>query len=248
VDHAIFERVSDATSAKEAWDNLCSAFSGADKLKKVRLQTLRRQYENLQMKKESIEEFFTKVVTLTNSLKNCGETLGDQVIVEKILRSLTPRFNHMVITVEERDLSAMKVDELQGILEAHEQRLNERSTKVENTSEVALFSQSKNEGNKNKKGKGKWKEDYSKKQQFKYGKNNSEQSYNQRGESSNSRGGSNVGRGREKKDKSNIQCYNCQKWAHFAGEYYFNDMKESQKDEAKFAKEEYEDVMMLMVT
>ena len=54
--------------------------------------------------------------------------------------------------------------------------------------------------------------------------------------------------GRGKKDKSNIQCYNCQKWGHFASECYFNDKKESQKDEAKFAKEEDEDVMMLMVT
>jgi hypothetical protein len=43
---AVFERVSDSTSAKEAWDNLYSAFSGTDKLKKVRLQTFRRQYEN----------------------------------------------------------------------------------------------------------------------------------------------------------------------------------------------------------
>jgi len=114
-------------------------------------------------------------------MKNCGETLGDQVIVEKILRSLTPRFDHMVITIEERDLSTMKVDELQGIIEAHEQRLNDRSSKTEKTTEVSLFSRSKNEGNKSKKGKGKWKGDHGKKQQFKDGKTNSEQSSNQRG-------------------------------------------------------------------
>jgi len=64
-------------------------------------------------------------------MKNCEETLGDQVIVEKILRSLTPRFDHMVITIEEMNLSSMKADELQCILEAHEHRLNERSTKYE---------------------------------------------------------------------------------------------------------------------
>jgi len=76
-----------------------------------------------------------------------------------------------------------------------------------------------------------------KKHQFKDGgKPHSEQcSSNQRGESSNSRGGSNEGRGRGrgKKDKSNIQCYNCQKWGHFASECYFNDKKDSQKYEAK---------------
>jgi len=64
---------------------------------------------------------------------------------------------HMVITIKERDLSNMKVNELQCILDTHEQRLNERSAKSEKTSEVALVSQSRNEGNKNKRGKGKWK-------------------------------------------------------------------------------------------
>jgi len=57
------------------------------------------------MEKERIAEFFTKVVTLTNSMKNCGEILGDQVILEKILRSLTPRFDYMVPSIEEMNLS-----------------------------------------------------------------------------------------------------------------------------------------------
>lgn len=54
-------------------------------------------------------------------------------------------------------------------MEAHEQRMNERSTKTEKTNEIALLSQSKNEGNENKKVKGKWKGDYGKKQQFRDG-------------------------------------------------------------------------------
>lgn len=47
--------------------------------------------------------------------------------------------------------------------------MNERSTKTEKTNEIALLSQSKNEGNENKKVKGKWKGDYGKKQQFRDG-------------------------------------------------------------------------------
>lgn len=81
--------------------------------------------------------------------------------------------------------------------------MNERSTKTEKTNEIALLSQSKNEGNENKKVKGKWKGDYGKKQQFRDGwKTHYEQSSSiQRWEISNSRGGSNSGRGRGKKDK-----------------------------------------------
>ena len=51
----------------------------------------------------------------------------DQMIVEKILRTLSPRFDHIVVAVEEsKDLERLKIEELQNSLEAHEQRLNER--------------------------------------------------------------------------------------------------------------------------
>jgi hypothetical protein len=77
VNPSIFEQVSEVVISKAARDNRSGAFLRADKLNKVRLQTLGRQYENLHMEKESIVEFFTKVVTLTNNMKNCGETLAD---------------------------------------------------------------------------------------------------------------------------------------------------------------------------
>ena len=46
------------------------------------------------------------------------------MIVEKILRILSPQFDHIVIVVEElKDLERLKIQELQNSLEAHEQRL-----------------------------------------------------------------------------------------------------------------------------
>ena len=60
-------------------------------------------------------------------MKTCGESLSDQMIVEKILRPLSPRFDHIVVAVEElKDLERLKIEELQNSLEAHEQRLNEK--------------------------------------------------------------------------------------------------------------------------
>ncbi|KAK2397922.1 hypothetical protein QL285_059445 [Trifolium repens] len=89
-----FERVGDAQSTKEAWDNLEKAYGGATQVKKVRLQTHKRQYELLQMEeKESIGDFVTRITKLVNLMKGCGETISDQSVVEKILRSLTPRFD-----------------------------------------------------------------------------------------------------------------------------------------------------------
>ncbi|KAE9611929.1 hypothetical protein Lalb_Chr06g0167621 [Lupinus albus] len=50
VDESNFEKISSAKIAKEAWDNLEKSYARVEKVKKVKLQTLRREYEFLQMK------------------------------------------------------------------------------------------------------------------------------------------------------------------------------------------------------
>ena len=42
VDDTHFEKIAGANIAKEAWDTLNKAYAGADKVKKVRLQTLKK--------------------------------------------------------------------------------------------------------------------------------------------------------------------------------------------------------------
>jgi len=42
-----FEQIEEATTASDAWTILSTNYKGDDKMKKVRLQTLRRQYELL---------------------------------------------------------------------------------------------------------------------------------------------------------------------------------------------------------
>ncbi|KAA0032274.1 putative gag-pol polyprotein, identical [Cucumis melo var. makuwa] len=54
-----------------------------------------------------------------------GETIKDQTIVEKVLRSLTLEFDHVVAAIEEsKNLSTFTFIELMGSLEAHESRIN----------------------------------------------------------------------------------------------------------------------------
>ncbi|GAV76786.1 UBN2 domain-containing protein [Cephalotus follicularis] len=58
VNDEVFEKVVGATSSKLAWDILMTSFKGADRIKKVKLQTLRRQYELLQMEAfETVTEY-----------------------------------------------------------------------------------------------------------------------------------------------------------------------------------------------
>ncbi|XP_019414595.1 PREDICTED: uncharacterized protein LOC109326358 [Lupinus angustifolius] len=114
---------------KDSWLIHEACNHGAEQFKKVRLQTIRRQYELMQMESnERVTQFFNKVITHTNVMKVCGEKISDQSIIEKILRTLTPRFDQIVVAIEESNkIEEMKVQDLQGSLEPHEQRLIERS-------------------------------------------------------------------------------------------------------------------------
>jgi len=133
-----FEHIEGATTATEGWTILSTNYKGDDKIKRVLLQTLRRQYELLQMETtEIVDVYINEVLALTNKMNTNGETHSKQAKVEKILRSLTPRFEHVVAAIEEvNDISTMTVRLLFGSLRAHEQRMNDN--KIENPIEQAL--------------------------------------------------------------------------------------------------------------
>ena len=79
----MFEHIEGATTATEAWTILSTNYKGDDKIKKVRLQTLRRQYELLQMETtETIYVYINKVLALTNQMKSNGETHSEQAKVD----------------------------------------------------------------------------------------------------------------------------------------------------------------------
>lgn len=76
---------------------------------------------------EIMAEFFTRILTFRNQMNNYGKKMEDVMIIDKIMRTLTPRFDHIVITIEQgTNLEGMRVEELQGIPEVQEFRLNER--------------------------------------------------------------------------------------------------------------------------
>ncbi|XP_019451823.1 PREDICTED: uncharacterized protein LOC109353921 [Lupinus angustifolius] len=115
-----------SATSKEALDVLEKHYVGAAQLKKIRLQTMRRQYELMQMEEgEKVADFFTRLITHTNAMKACGEKMTDATIVEKILRIVSPKFNYVVVAIEESGrVENMKIEELQGSNE----RITDRSS------------------------------------------------------------------------------------------------------------------------
>ena len=94
------------------------------KVKITKLQTLRIQYEKLRMhNEERIVSFFLCLDDIVNRMINLGETISDTTIVEKVLRSLTPKFESKVSAIEEKqDLQTLIVVQLHGFLTACEMR------------------------------------------------------------------------------------------------------------------------------
>nr|GEY18179.1 retrovirus-related Pol polyprotein from transposon TNT 1-94 [Tanacetum cinerariifolium] len=101
-----------------------SKYQGNTRVKKAQLQRLRKEFETLEMKEdEGVTEYFGRVMIIANDMRNFGEEMTEVKVVEKILRSLTEKFNYVVCSIEEsKDTDAMTVDELQSSLLVHEQK------------------------------------------------------------------------------------------------------------------------------
>ncbi|KAF7814435.1 putative RNA-directed DNA polymerase [Senna tora] len=125
VSNAIFPRIMNAKTTKEAWEILKGQYKGSDKVITIKLQSLWKDFETLLMKEgESIRAFFSRVSNIVNQIRSNGDTIEDKKIVQKILRSLPAKFDHVVAAIEEaKDLTKLTLVELEGSLRAHEERM-----------------------------------------------------------------------------------------------------------------------------
>jgi len=90
-------------SAKEIWDKIIQSYEGDSQVKRANVQTLRIQYETLKMHSdESIASYFLHIDEVVNCMKNLGEEIKEVTLVEKILRSLSAKFESKVSTIEEK--------------------------------------------------------------------------------------------------------------------------------------------------
>src|ERR1051325_9425384 len=69
VDAIVFEKIADSMTSKGAWDTLVRCYGGDASVKKLKLQSLRKQYENINMKRnEKVSEYISRVIMITNEM------------------------------------------------------------------------------------------------------------------------------------------------------------------------------------
>ncbi|KAI3523596.1 hypothetical protein L1887_01838 [Cichorium endivia] len=209
-------------TAKEAWEALKTMFMGADRVKTARIQTLKAEFEAMNMKEtEGVDEFAAKVTNIVSTMRTLGDTVDEAYVVKKLLRAVPSKFLQIASTLEQfGDLDKMTVEEVIGRLKAHEERMKGYGDGDDR--KLLLTHQEWTERNK-KKGNG---DSKSKSNRGGYGGSRG------RGRGRGRNGGGRGGRGRggshyqkdggggtsNSQDKSKVQCYNCQEYGHYAAE------------------------------
>ncbi|XP_059066273.1 uncharacterized protein LOC131857603 [Cryptomeria japonica] len=128
-----FTKVMHCKSAKEIWNKLKGIYEGDKKVREAKVQSLRMKYESLKMKEdEDIAAYFLRVDEIVNAITALGEEVKDTLVVQKLLRTLTMKFDPKVSAIEEmKDLKTLTKDELFGILTAYEMRTEDKPSQKE---------------------------------------------------------------------------------------------------------------------
>lgn len=106
IDRTILETILAKNTSKHIWDYMKKKFEGHTRVKWSHLQALRREFETLEMKvREGVSEYFSRLLSVANKMRMYGENMQDvkvlEKILEKILRSLSEKFNYVVCSIEE---------------------------------------------------------------------------------------------------------------------------------------------------
>ncbi|TXG65024.1 hypothetical protein EZV62_012018 [Acer yangbiense] len=143
---SVFTSIMHLETTKEIWDELKEMYEGSERVKNVKMLTLKREFEILKMKEsESVKDYASKLSELVNQMRLYGKTVEDYKVVEKMLISLPEKFEAKVAAIEEScDLKKLTISEMVSKLQAHEQRMSMRKDDVTEGSFQARLQEKQN--------------------------------------------------------------------------------------------------------
>nr|XP_034887380.1 uncharacterized protein LOC118027972 [Populus alba]TKR79524.1 hypothetical protein D5086_0000271580 [Populus alba] len=120
----LFPQIRNEKTAKGAWDILSKEFRGDKKLRVVKLQAVKADFEYLRMEdSESLDGYLAKFLATVNNLKSLGEDVSENRIMQKLLMILSRRYKSIVSIIEEtRDLDVLRAEEVIASVKVYDKR------------------------------------------------------------------------------------------------------------------------------
>ena len=138
VSSTIFTRIMSLKTAKEIWDYLKNEYEGDERIQGMQVLNLMRDFELQKMKKnESIKEYSDRLLDIASRISLLGSSLPESRIVQKILVTIPELYEATIASLENtKDMSKITLTEMLNALQAQEQR---RAMRLEDEVEGALF-------------------------------------------------------------------------------------------------------------
>ncbi|GJW48551.1 hypothetical protein Tco_0080197 [Tanacetum coccineum] len=142
-----FNSIKDAKLLLEAIEK---RFGGNAATKKTQRNLLKQQYENFTApSSETLDQTFDRLQKLVSQLEILGETLSQEDVNQKLLRSLSPEWNtHVVVWRNKPELETISMDDLYNNLKVYEPEVKGTSSSNTSTQNMAFVS-SNNSGSTN---------------------------------------------------------------------------------------------------
>ncbi|KAJ0432427.1 putative RNA-directed DNA polymerase [Helianthus annuus] len=238
-------------TAKEIWEALKTRYVGVERVREAKLEQLENEFESLKMREtETVDSYAGRISQLVTKAASLGTTYENRKLTRKLLGSVPGKYVPIVASIEQfADLKTMTFQEAVGRLKTFEDRIKGIESLAENQGNLMFAngeSSSKSKSYENTRGRGRGGSSYR-------GRRQDRDDEDQDG--SQSRDGQDHGskqtgqrrtndRQKGRKDRSQVQCYRCDKFGHFASGCP-DRMKK--KDEANLAKNDDFDPSLFMM-
>nr|GEZ70920.1 zinc finger, CCHC-type [Tanacetum cinerariifolium] len=215
---------------------------GEQRVQQARLQTLKSEFEMLQIKEdETIDTFTGKLTTLANKAASLGHTFEDPTLVRKLLNVVPDKFLQIVASIEQySDLDKMTLEEAIGRFKTYEERIKVKKGRAFEDQDKLLFTKHNDNGQRHhydNQGGGRYIPPHSRNRDNirQHGKEeNFSQDYNEAM--------------KKPRDFSNIKCYNCNEYEHYASHCRKRDQRQQRREASNLVEEDIEPTLLMAST